>query len=494
MSTAIEQAFERLAARAPELARRGPEQRAQRIQALMDAVMGAREAIYAAAAKELACSQHDVNGQLLIVKADVDFAIKNIADWMAPERVPNSMMMIGKKAWIQYEPKGVILNLSTWNAPIAIGLVPAIAAIAAGNAVMLKPSELAPYSSAVLAELIAKAMPADEFAVVEGGVDVSQAVLALPFNHIYYTGGQNVGRIVMRAAAEHFAGVTLEMGGKNPVVVDASTDITDTARKILWGRISNAGQVCVAPDWVLVDRRIHDAFVAELCAQLPKMYNAAGTGFENSPDLPRIVNEGHTKRLQAMLQDAQEKGAQVAAGGRVDVATRFVEPTVLTNVTPDMAVLRDEIFGPILPVAAYDTLDDALGRIRKIHKPLALYIYARDRAVIDRVLAETSSGSTVINHNMIQSGTNPYLPFGGVNHSGTGRVGGKRGFLEFSNPRSVVEETKLADGLTPLPPFTDKDRKTMTDMLGRSTLLPPGMLPVIETVLRLRAMFRKSAV
>jgi len=490
----IEEAFAKLAARAPELARRPAAQRVARLKALWDAVMAAKEQIYAAAKTELGCSPHDANGQLLIVKADIDFITRHLGEWVHPEAVPNSMMMLGKKAWIQYEAKGVVLNLSTWNAPIAIGLVPAIAAIAAGNSVMLKPSELAPQSSAVLAEIIAKVFPPDEFAVVEGGVDVSEAVLKLPFNHIYYTGGQNVGRIVMRAAAENFAGVTLEMGGKNPVIVDASTDLTDTARKILWGRLSNAGQVCVAPDWVMVHRSVHEGFLNALRTELPKMYNADGKGYQFSPDYARIVNENHTRRIQGLLEDAKAKGAKVETGGAVDIAARFVEPTVLSNVTDDMAVLRDEIFGPILPVQPYDSLDEALRKIAKNHKPLALYVYARDQAVIDEVLARTSSGSTVINHNMIQSGTNPYLPFGGINHSGTGRVGGKRGFFEFSNPRSVVRETALADGLTPLPPFSEKDRKTMGDMLGRDTVLAPMMIKTIETVLRVRALMRKSAV
>jgi len=244
----------------------------------------------------------------------------------------------------------------------------------------------------------------------------------------------------------------------------------------------------------MVHRSVHEGFLNALRTELPKMYNADGKGYQFSPDYARIVNENHTRRIQGLLEDAKAKGAKVETGGAVDIAARFVEPTVLSNVTDDMAVLRDEIFGPILPVQPYDSLDEALRKIAKNHKPLALYVYARDQAVIDEVLARTSSGSTVINHNMIQSGTNPYLPFGGINHSGTGRVGGKRGFFEFSNPRSVVRETALADGLTPLPPFSEKDRKTMGDMLGRDTVLAPMMIKTIETVLRVRALMRKSAV
>ena len=492
--TSIDQKFAALAANAPKLARSTAAERIARIKPLMAALMAAKDECYAAGKAELGLSPTDVNGQLLIIKAEADFAIANLAKWMTPEILPNSLMMLGKKAWIQYEAKGVVLNLSTWNAPLAIGLVPAIGAIAAGNAMMLKPSELAPLSSALLAKIIAKAMPEREFAVVEGASDVAEAVLKLPFNHMYYTGGQRVGRIVMRAAAEHFAGVTLEMGGKNPVIVDANTDITDTARKILWGRLSNAGQVCIAPDWVLVDRRVHDAFITALKTELPKMYDADGKGIQNSPDFPRIINENHTRRIAALIDDAVAKGARVETGGQIDITDRYVAPTVLSNVTDGMAVLDDEIFGPILPVIAYDTLDGAFAMIARRPKPLALYVYTRDDKVRAEVLARTSAGSTVINHNMVQSGTNPHLPFGGVNHSGIGRVGGRQGFLEFSNPRSVVAETALSDGLTPLPPLTQKQRDQMAGLLVTNTVVPRGMIMLIETVLRVRAMFRKSLV
>jgi aldehyde dehydrogenase (NAD+) len=399
-------------------------------------------------------------------------------------------MMLGKKAYIQYEPKGVVLNLSTWNAPLAIGLVPAIAAIAAGNTVLLKPSELAPQSAALLSEIVAAAMPDNEFAVAEGGPEVAEQLLTLPFNHIYYTGGQRVGRIVMRAAAEHFAGVTLEMGGKNPVFIDESADIKDAARKIAWGRLSNAGQVCIAPDYVLVKKAVADQFLQSIATEIPRMYNADNQGFEKSPDFPRVVNQTHFARVQGLIDDAVAKGARVVLGGASNPATRFIPPTVLTDVTADMRVMQEEIFGPVLPVMAYTDLDQAMARVRHREKPLALYVYAKDRGVIDAVLAGTSAGSTVINHNMVQSGTNPHLPFGGVNGSGMGRVGGHRGFLEFSNARSVVEETKAADGLTPLPPFNDKTRKMMAGMLERSTVVPAPIIAAIETVLRGRAAFK----
>ena len=486
----VRASFDRLAANAQALSRTTAAQRCQRISALMQALLDRRENAFEAGKIELGLSETDVIGQLIIVKAEADFALKHLAEWMKPKRVPNSVMMLGKKAYIQYEPKGVVLNLSTWNAPIAIGLVPAIAAIAAGNAVLLKPSELAPQSAALLSEIVAAAVPDNEFAVIQGGPEIAEALLALPFNHIYYTGGQRVGRIVMRAAAEHFAGVTLEMGGKNPVFIDESADITDAARKIAWGRLSNAGQVCIAPDYVLVKKSVADQFLQTIATEIPRMYNANGEGFEKSPDFPRVVNQAHFARVQGLIDDALANGARVVLGGAANPASRFIPPTVLADVTADMRVMQEEIFGPVLPVMAYDDLDQAMARVRHRQKPLALYVYAKDRAVIDAVLAGTSAGSTVINHNMVQSGTNPHLPFGGVNGSGIGRVGGHQGFLEFSNARSVVEETKAADGLTPLPPLDDKTRKMMAGMLGRSTVVPAPIIMAIETVLKIRAAFK----
>jgi len=486
----VQAVFDRLSANTYALARTTAAQRAARITALMASLLSRKELAFEAGRAELGLSETDVIGQLIIIKAEADFALKHIAEWVKPKRVPNSIMMLGKKAYIQYEPKGVVLNLSTWNAPLAIGLVPAIAAIAAGNAVLLKPSELAPQSAGLLRDIVAEAFPDNEFAVVEGGPEVAEALLALPFNHMYYTGGQKVGRIVMRAAAEHFAGVTLEMGGKNPVFVDDSADITDAARKIAWGRLSNAGQVCIAPDYVLVEKSVETKFLETIAAEIPKMYNADGKGFENSGDFPRVINQTHFVRVQSLIDDAISKGARAILGGASNPASRFIPPTILTGVNDSMRVMQEEIFGPVLPVMAYDDLEAAMARVRARPKPLALYVYAKDRGVIDAVLAGTSAGSTVINHNMVQSGTNPHLPFGGVNGSGIGRVGGHQGFLEFSNARSVVEETKAADGLTPLPPFDDKTRKMMAGMLGRSTVVPAPIIGAIQTVLAVRAMFK----
>ena len=435
-------------------------QRADRLRRMLAAVLANKQRFYDAAYTEMKACDLDVAAQLVMVKSEVDFVAKHVSAWMKPRKVRNSAATLGKKCYILYEPKGVVLNLSTWNAPIAIALVPAIAAISAGNSFALKPSELAPHSARVLREVLEAAMAPDEFAVFEGGPEVAQELLTQPFNHIYYTGGQRVGRMVMKAAAENFAAVTLEMGGKNPAIVDASAAIDNAAKKIAWGRVANAGQVCVAPDYVLVHESIRERFVAALVAAMGSMYNADGAGFDKSAELMRIINDQHFARVSRLLQDAREKGARFATGGQTRAEDRFVAPTVITGVTEDMLVMQEEIFAPVLPIVPYRDREEAIAIIERRTKPLALYIYAKDRAAIDWFLAHTTAGSTVVNHNLIQSGTNPRLPFGGVNHSGIGRVGGETGFMEMSNARSVVEQPLgMLDLTFNLPPYSKTYRK-----------------------------------
>jgi aldehyde dehydrogenase (NAD+) len=456
----IETRFAQLRDGSRKLAATTGPQRAERLRRMLAAVLANRKRFYDAAHAELKACDLDVAAQLLMIKSEIDHAANHVRRWMKPRRVRNSAATFGKKCYVLYEPKGVVLNLSTWNAPVCIGLVPAVAAIAAGNSFALKPSELAPYSATVLRDMIESTFPPDELAVFEGGPEVAQALLTLPFNHIYYTGGQRVGRLVMRAAAEHFAAVTLEMGGKNPAIVDASAAMENATRKIVWGRVANAGQVCVAPDYVLVHESVLQPCIAGLAAAIRAMYNANGTGFEGSAELLRIINDQHFARVERLLQDARDKGAKVVCGGNTRSQDRFVEPTVLTDVTEDMLLMQEEIFAPILPVIPFRDRGQAIEIIERRTKPLALYIYARDRACIDYFIGHTSAGSTVVNHNMIQSGTNPRLPFGGVNHSGIGRIGGQQGFIEFSNPRSVVEQPLgLLDTSINLPPYSKTYRK-----------------------------------
>ncbi|MGH8458521.1 MAG: aldehyde dehydrogenase family protein, partial [Nevskiales bacterium] len=386
---------------------------------------------------------------------------------------------------VQYEPKGVILHLSTWNAPIAEAFIPGFGSLAAGNPFVLKPSELAPESAKVLADIVKSVLPEEEFAVVNGGPELAQELLRQPFNHIFYIGGHNVGRIVMKAAAEHFATVTLEMGGKNPTIIDASADIDDAARKTAWGRVANAGQVCLAPDYAMVQQSVERPFIDALAKHMTAMYNHDGKGFQKSEYLPRIVNARHFERIKGLLDDAVSKGARVECGGQTDAADLFIAPTILSNVSNSMRIMQEEIFGPIICIVPFDKREDAEREIKTRPKPLGLYIFARDREAIDWWLAHTTSGSTVVNHNLIQSGTNPHLPFGGVNASGIGRLGGRYTFLECSNPRAVVEDGKgLGDPNMMYPPYSDKYRQAIDWMLNKGMNLPDGAINAINGVLK----------
>lgn len=382
----------------------------------------------------------DTTSELLMVKTEADFAIKHLSKWMKPHMVANSNMSRGTKSYFKYEPKGTCLILGPWNAPFACILVPMIGALAAGNTVFLKPSEMAPASAKVLVKMIQALFKEEEVVCIEGDKTVAQLLLTLPFNHIYYTGNSTVGKYVMEKASAHLTSVTLELGGKNPAFIDKNTDIKSTAAKIGWGKCANAGQACVAPDYVLIDKSIQPDFIQSIQESLTKMYNPDARGFEKCTSLPRIINQHHTIRLKTYLDDALSKGAKIEIGGTIDVETNYVAPTVLSNVTRDMLIMQEEVFGPILPVMGYDNLEAAIAYVNENPDPLALYIFSMDRKYIDTVLNSTTAGSTVVNHNMIQAGLNSNLPFGGVNNSGMGKSIGKSTFASFSNQRSVVEQ------------------------------------------------------
>lgn len=480
--------FARLQAGLPALAETTTEQRVVKLRKLYQATMAAKPAILKAAHTELRLCEMDVNTQLLMVKSEFEFAERNLAKWMKPTIVQPTMMSLGKKSYIQYQPKGMVLHVSTWNAPIAEAMIPAFGAIASGSAFVLKPSELAPHSAQVLADIFAAAGLPDDIAVVQGAADTAQELLSLPFNHIFYIGGHGVGRIVMKAAAEHFATVTLEMGGKNPVIVDKSADLVDAGKKIAWGRVANAGQVCVAPDYALVHQSVERDFVKALADGMTQMYNPKGEGFQKSTELPRIVNRRHFDRIKSLLDEAIEKGAKVELGGQTDADDLFIAPTILTGLKPNMRILNDEIFGPIICILPFSTREEAANEIRKRPKPLSSYIFAKDREAIDWFTTHTTSGNMVVNHNLIQSGTNPHLPFGGVNASGMGRLGGHCSFLECSNARSVVEDGPgLGDPYMMFPPYSDKYKEAINWMINKGVNLPNGVLNAIQGILRLRA-------
>lgn len=454
----ISKQFDKLKAATPRLRNSTAQERAAKLQAVWDATVARKDDIFAAGHKERGTHDLDIAAELVMVKGEIDYAIKNVEKWMKPERVKNSLNTMGKRCEIWRQSKGVVLNMAAYNAPTAEAIVPIIPAIAAGNAVAIKPSELAPASAKIIKEIINTALPSDEAEVFCGDVKVAQELLTLPFNHIYYTGGMTVGRIVMKAAAEHFASITLEMGGKSPVIIDETANLENAATKLAWGRVMNAGQVCIAPEYVIIHESRKAEFLKLIEEKINALYNSDGAGLENSEYVPRLINARHHKRVKGLIDDALKKGATLVCGGGSNARNRYIEPTVLTDVTEAMDIMNEEVFGPVMCVLSYEKREEVLEIIERRPGPLALYIYSTNDDAIQYFLTNTSSGSAVVNNNCIQSGTNPRLPFGGVGSSGMGRVGGYEGFKSMSNERSVVHQPldRFRDFLIQLPPYSER--------------------------------------
>ena len=377
------------------------------------------------------------------VQAEIRSALKNLKKWSTASRRRTPWFVAPARGWVQPEPFGGALILGPWNYPVQLLLTPLASAVAAGNCVMLKPSELAPHTAEAIAALAAETFAPELVSVVNGGADAAEALLAERFDKIFFTGSTRVGRMVLAAAAKHLTSVTLELGGKCPVIVCADAPLEMAARRIAWGKFMNAGQTCVAPDFVLVAREARDTFVAAMKKALHEFYGDDPTRCE---DYGRIVNPAHFERLVNYLRDGK-----AVHGGRHDAKDLFITPTILTEVSPESPVMREEIFGPILPVLEFDKLDDALVLLRGKPAPLALYVFTRDRATEARVLADARSGGACVNDvvsHMIGTG----LPFGGLGESGMGAYHGRAGFDTFSHQRAVMRRATWLDTPFRYPP------------------------------------------
>ena len=373
-------------------------------------------------------------------------AAKNVRKWTRRRYRMLEMSQLPGRAWIEYEPYGTVLIIGAWNFPFALTLGPAVGAIAAGNTVVLKPSEVAPASSALMAELVPKYLDNDAIAVVEGDGAVSQELIEQGFDHLLFTGGTEIGRKVYESAASHLTPVTLELGGKSPVIVSADADIDVAAQRIAWTKLINSGQICIAPDYVLADAKIRDELVDKIKAAVTTFESADSSG-------KRIVNQRHFDRLTASL--AATKG-NVAIGGGSDASKLSIQPTVVVDPDPTEPLMTDEIFGPILPVITVQSLDDAISFVNSRPKPLAAYLFTKTKSIRERVVKEVSAGGMVINHLLFHFVTHK-MPFGGVGPSGMGAYHGKFGFEEFSHRKTVMTKPTRPDvGAFIYPPYTEK--------------------------------------
>jgi aldehyde dehydrogenase (NAD+) len=405
------------------------------------------EAILQALEQDLGKPRYEaVTGEIGVVKAELREALGQLERWSRPEAVRVPLVHQPGRARVERVPLGVVLIIGPWNYPLQLILAPLVSAIAAGNAAVLKPSEHAPATAALLARALPRYLDPESVAVFDGAVEAAQALLAQRFDHIFFTGGGRVGREVMKAAAEHLSPVTLELGGKSPAIVDASADIEIAARRIAWGRFYNAGQTCVAPDYVLVERSVAMELRAALERSLDAFY---GPHPAASPDYARIVNLAHLRRLQGLLQ-----GVEVVRGGGADEEALFMEPTLVWDPPQDSALMQEEIFGPILPVVPVDDLEQALAMVQRRPDPLSVYHFSRDRRAQERVRVATRSGGLVFNDVIVHL-TVPSLPFGGVGASGLGRAHGRAGFETFSQQRSVMSHATWFDPPVRYPPYTD---------------------------------------
>ncbi len=382
-----------------------------------------------------------------LVYKEIDFTEKRLSSWAKSKRVKSNLLNFPGRSYIHPEPYGSVLIIGTWNYPVYLTMMPLIGAIAAGNTVILKPAELSNNSSKIISKTIDESFNENFVTVIEGGVDTTRELLKQEFDYIFFSGSPAVGKIVMRAAAEHLTPVTLELGGKSPAIVDEDAKIDLAAKRITWGKFLNAGQTCIAPDYVLVHKNIKDELVSKIIKHIKKFY---GEDPKNSPDFPRIIDEKHFDRLNNYLSDGN-----IIFGGRIDKEEKYIEPTLVDGVSWESSIMQDEIFGPILPLLTFENLDEIIRIINERHVPLSVYYFSENRKKQKRVIKDVEFGGGCINDTVLHI-TNPHLPFGGKGNSGIGKYHGKSSFETFSHKKSVIRKSTFIDIPLKYPPYDGK--------------------------------------
>lgn len=385
-------------------------------------------------------------GDIASTKGEAAYARKHLKKWMRPSRQPLPIAQLPGRGWVQYDPLGVVLVIGPWNYPFYLSMAPLVAAVAAGNCAVLKPSELAPATSALIAELVAKYLDAQAIQVIEGDANTTQSLIGQGFDHVLFTGGTDIGRKIMAAAAPTLTPVTLELGGKSPVIVTADADLDVAARRVAWVKLLNSGQTCIAPDYVLADRAVVDAFTEKVVESI------AAFRAEESGKGQRIVNRRQFDRISGLIETTT---GRIVTGGGTDVSTLTVEPTVIRDPAPTDPVMADEIFGPVLPILTVDSTDTAVHFVNSRPKPLALYVFTGSQRLGRELVDAIPSGGAVINHVAMHCLV-PQLPFGGVGASGMGQYHGRWGFEALSHRRAVLAKTAKPDLKLTYPPYTDR--------------------------------------
>lgn len=461
--------FERLKQRSVELWKGSIPSRKKRLIALRVWIKTNRFAIQQAIHNDFQKPAAEVDTTEIFPALDeIKTALDNLDRWVKPTKVDAPITMIGTRSVIMHEPKGLCLIISPWNYPFNLSVGPLVSALAAGNNVILKPSENTPHTSALIKKMCEEIFDNEVVTVFEGGAEVSQALLKLPFDHIFFTGSPSIGKAVMRAAAENLTSVTLELGGKSPTIVTQSARVEEAAQRIALAKFINNGQTCIAPDYVLVHESVASGFISHLKKHVHKLFSGGKENIQASPDYARIVNEKHFSRLNELLRDAVTKGAKLELSGPVEQSERFIHPMILSQVSLDSLVMEEEIFGPILPVLTFQSLDDVIEIINKKPKPLALYFFGSDKNEVHRVKQQTSSGAICINDCAVHF-LHHNLPFGGVNNSGIGKSHGYYGFMTFSNEKPVLKQSnRITSFLLFYPPYTSRVKRLINWLLRLS--------------------------
>jgi aldehyde dehydrogenase (NAD+) len=454
----IHDRFHQIKKKSFELRTSTPKDRKEKLKKLERWILANRSKIHEAVYKDLQKPWQETDlTEVFVVLSEIRKARKNLKIWMGSKPAATSPTYLGTHAETYPEPKGACLIIAPWNYPFQLAVAPLVSAIAAGNAVIIKPSEYSENTSELIKIMCEELFSLEEVSTILGAVNESQELLTLPFDHIFFTGSPQVGKIVMAAAAKHLTSVTLELGGKSPTIVDETANIKDAAEKIAWGKWLNAGQVCIAPDYLLVHEKVKDRLIEELVIHSNRIYG-------KKESYGGIIGRNHHNRINDFMADAIEKGANIEFGGKSDRENLRFTPTLLSNVAMDSKVMQEEIFGPILPLLVYSDLAKAIKIINEKEKPLALYVFSKSKGNIEKVKKETSAGMMAINDAVLQF-AHPNLPIGGVNNSGIGKAHGYAGFLSFSNEKAILRQRiGLTMAKSVYPPYS-KFKNFMIDFM-----------------------------
>jgi aldehyde dehydrogenase (NAD+) len=434
-------------------------ERVTRLKRLRDTIRAQRAGICAAIEADF--GKHPVEAEvteIMPVMEELKVAIRELDQWMRPRPARTPLLLSGSRSEVRYEPRGLVLVLSPWNYPFLLAIDPVVAAVAAGNCVILRPSAKTPHTATCLRDLISAAFTEDEVAVVNGERSVGDELLALPFDHVFFTGSTAMGRKVMATAAQHLSSVTLELGGQSPVIVDETANIRTAAERIAWGKFINGGQTCVAPDYALVQETVVEPLATALAESITRFYGDDEAARASSASLAKMVSADACRRLDRAITETVAGGARLVIGGRVDSGSRRITPTVLTGVTSSSPIMAEEIFGPVLPIIAFRRLDEAVLAVRSRPKPLALYVFSRQQANVERVLSSTTAGGSCVNQVVLHL-ANPHVPFGGVGASGLGNYHGRFGFETMSHARAVYTQAMPTSLKWLFPPYTARSAR-----------------------------------